>query len=70
MLIEVVTPEDFAAVIMGDLSFRRGRIAVMEIRAGSLVTNALVPLVELIGYATHAFEHSRASQLFDELCSL
>jgi translation elongation factor EF-G len=52
MLIEVVTPEDFAAVIMGDLSFRRGRIEGMEIRAGSLVINALVPLVELIGYAT------------------
>jgi elongation factor G len=53
MLIEVVTPEDFAAVIMGHLSFRRGRIESMEIRAGSLVINALVPLVELIGYATH-----------------
>jgi elongation factor G len=53
MLIEVVTPEDFAAVILGDLSFRRGRIEGMEARTGSLVISALVPLAELIGYATH-----------------
>ena len=53
MLIEVVTPEDLAVVIVGDLSFRRGRIGGMEARAGSLVISALVPLAELIGYATH-----------------
>jgi len=53
MLIEVVTPEDLAVVIVGDLSFRRGRIEGMETRAGSLVISAFVPLAELIGYATH-----------------
>jgi elongation factor G len=53
MLIEVVTPEDLAGVIVGDLSFRRGRIEGMEARAGSLVISAFVPLAELIGYATH-----------------
>jgi elongation factor G len=63
MSIEVVTPEDFAGVIMGELSFRRGRIEGMEIRAGSPVISALVPLIELIGYATHvrSSTHGRAS---------
>src|SRR5437879_8685165 len=35
MAVEVVTPEDYAGVIMGDLSSRRGRIEGMEHRAGS-----------------------------------
>src|SRR5205807_1531946 len=34
MSVEVVTPEDFAGTIMGDLSSRRGRIEGMEHRAG------------------------------------
>ncbi len=34
MAVEVVTPEDYAGVIMGDLSSRRGRIEGMEHRAG------------------------------------
>lgn len=59
MSIDVVTPEDFAGVIMADLSFRRGRIEGMEIRAGSLVISAIVPLVELIGYATYMRSSTR-----------
>ncbi len=53
MAVEVVTPEDFAGVIMGDLSSRRGRIEGMEHRAGSQVIKAIVPLAEMFGYATH-----------------
>jgi elongation factor G len=53
MSVEVVTPEDFAGVIMGDLSSRRGRIEGMEHRAGSQVIKAIVPLAEMFGYATH-----------------
>jgi len=53
MQVEVVTPEDFAGVIMGDLSSRRGRIEGMEHRAGSQVIKAIVPLAEMFGYATH-----------------
>jgi elongation factor G len=53
MAVEVVTPEDFAGTIMGDLSSRRGRIEGMEHRAGSQVIKAVVPLAEMFGYATH-----------------
>jgi len=53
MSVEVVTPEDFAGTIMGDLSSRRGRIEGMEHRAGSQVIKAIVPLAEMFGYATH-----------------
>ena len=53
MSVEVVVPEDFAGVIMGDLSSRRGRIEGMEHRAGSQVIKAIVPLAEMFGYATH-----------------
>jgi elongation factor G len=52
MSVEVVTPEDYAGVIMGDLSSRRGRIEGMEHRAGSQVIKAMVPLAEMFGYAT------------------
>ena len=53
MSVEVVTPEDYAGTIMGDLSSRRGRIEGMEHRAGSQVIKAIVPLAEMFGYATH-----------------
>ena len=52
MAVEVVTPEDYAGAIMGDLSSRRGRIEGMEHRAGSQVISAIVPLAEMFGYAT------------------
>src|SRR5205085_5045721 len=41
MAVEVVTPEDFAGTIMGDLSSRRGRIEGMEHRAGSQVIKSI-----------------------------
>ena len=53
MSVEVVTPEDYAGAIMGDLSSRRGRIEGMEHRAGSQVIKSIVPLAEMFGYATH-----------------
>jgi len=52
MAVEVVTPEEYAGAIMGDLSSRRGRIEGMEHRAGSQVISAIVPLAEMFGYAT------------------
>jgi translation elongation factor EF-G len=53
MAVEVVTPEDYAGTVLGDLSLRRGRIEGMEHRAGSQVIEAIVPLSETFGYATH-----------------
>ena len=59
MAVEVVTPEDYAGAIMGDLSSRRGRIEGMEHRAGSQVIKAIVPLAEMFGYATHMRSSAR-----------
>ncbi|HXM09686.1 MAG TPA: hypothetical protein VN946_07050 [Terriglobales bacterium] len=53
MSVGVVTPEWFAGAIVGDLSLRRGQIEGMEVRAGSLVIHAIVPLAEMFGYAMH-----------------
>ncbi len=53
MKIEVVAPEEFVGAIVGDLSFRRGRIEGMEHRADRQVIRATVPLATMIGYAQH-----------------
>ncbi len=53
MSVEVVVPEEFMGVIIGDLNSRRGRIEGIEHRAGSQVIKALVPLAEMFGYATN-----------------
>ncbi|HEY6351907.1 MAG TPA: elongation factor G [Candidatus Angelobacter sp.] len=51
--VEVVVPEEYMGVIIGDLNSRRGRIEGLEHRAGSQVIKAMVPLAEMFGYATH-----------------
>jgi elongation factor G len=52
MEVEVVTPEDFAGDVMGNLSGRRGRIEKMEPRGNAQVIRAAVPLAEMFGYTT------------------
>jgi elongation factor G len=52
MSVEIVVPEDFIGVIVGDLNSRRGYIEGMEHRSGSQVIKATVPLSEMFGYAT------------------
>ena len=52
MSVEVVVPEEYMGVIIGDLNSRRGRIEGMEHRAGSQVIKSNVPLSEMFGYAT------------------
>lgn len=59
MTVEVVTPEDFAGTVLGDLSSRRGQIKGMEHRAGSQVIQAVVPLAEMFGYATDIRSNTR-----------
>jgi elongation factor G len=63
MDVEVVTPEDYAGDVMGDLSRRRGRIQQMDERAGAKVIRAHVPLSEMFGYATQvrSMSQGRAS---------
>jgi elongation factor G len=52
MSIEVVTPEEFAGDVMGNLSGRRGRIEKLEPRGNAQVIRANVPLAEMFGYTT------------------
>lgn len=53
MRVEVVTPEDYAGDVMGDLSSKRGKIEGMEERGGAKAIKAFIPLAEMFGYATH-----------------
>lgn len=52
MKVEVVVPQEYMGDVVGDLNGRRGRINQIEPRGGSQIINALVPLVEMFGYAT------------------
>ena len=52
MRVEVVVPEEYMGDVISDLNGRRGRIEGMELRAGSQVITAVVPLAEMFGYAT------------------
>ena len=52
MGVEVVVPEDFVGSVTGDLNSRRGRITRSEVRAGSQVIGAQVPLATMFGYST------------------
>jgi elongation factor G len=63
MDVEVVTPEDYAGDVMGDLSRRRGKIQQMDERGGAKVIRAHVPLSEMFGYATQlrSMSQGRAS---------
>ena len=52
MSVEVVVPEEYMGAIINDLNSRRGRIEGMEHRAGSQAIKAIVPLAEIVGYAS------------------
>lgn len=52
MSVEVEAPEDFTGFVNGDLNRRRGMIQSTEVRAGSQIIRAHVPLREMFGYAT------------------
>ncbi len=52
MKVEVTTPEQFFGDVIGDVSSRRGQILHTEVRGGTQIVRALVPLAELFGYTT------------------
>src|SRR5450432_3707807 len=52
MHVEVYAPDQYSGDLMGHLSSRRGRISGSESRNGSVVVKALVPLSEMLAYAT------------------
>jgi elongation factor G len=53
MKVEVVVPEEFMGVVIGDLNSRRGKIIGTELRGNLQAIRAEVPLAEMFGYATH-----------------
>jgi elongation factor G len=63
MKVEVVTPGDFTASLIGDLNLRRAKIGNQEMRAGANVINAMVPLANMFGYADklRPLSHGRAT---------
>ncbi|OGL48998.1 MAG: translation elongation factor G [Candidatus Schekmanbacteria bacterium RIFCSPHIGHO2_02_FULL_38_11] len=52
MSVEVVVPEEYVGDIIGDINSRRGHIKGMEVRPGTQIIKATVPLAEMFGYAT------------------
>ncbi len=52
MKVEVETPDDYTGFVNGDLNRRRGLIQTTDMRAGSTIITAHVPLREMFGYAT------------------
>lgn len=52
MRVSVYAPDQFSGDLMGDLSSRRGRIEGSEARGHNVVVKAMVPLAEMLSYAT------------------
>jgi elongation factor G len=52
MHVEVYAPDQYSGDLMGDISSRRGRIEGSEVRGHGVVIKALVPLAEMLSYAT------------------
>jgi elongation factor G len=51
MKVEVVTPEEYLGSVIGDINSRRGQIAGTDTGGNAPIVNAMVPLVNLFGYA-------------------
>jgi elongation factor G len=64
MQLEVISPDEYLGGIVGDLNARRGKIEGMEMRGGSRVIKAVVPLAEMFGYATMLRTLSQGRGLF------
>ena len=52
MKVSVIAPDDYLGNVIGDLNSRRGQIQGQESRPGATQIDALVPLANMIGYAT------------------
>jgi len=61
--VEVVTPEDCARSVIGDLNSRRGQIQGQDMRGNANVINAMVPLMHMFGYenSLRSMSQGRAS---------
>ncbi len=52
MAVEIVTPDDYAGDIMGNINSRRGRIENMDDKHNAKTIQAKVPLANMFGYST------------------
>jgi elongation factor G len=52
MSVEINVPADFLGDVTGHLNSRRGRVTGLDQQGGVQVVQAVVPLVEMFGYAT------------------
>jgi len=52
MSLEVISPDEYLGDIVGDINARRGKIDGMEMRSGSRVIKAFIPLEEMFEYVT------------------
>ncbi len=52
MTMEVTVPEECMGDVMGDLNSRRGRISGMDSKGGNQVIKAMVPMAEVLKYAS------------------
>ena len=53
MHVEVFAPDQYSGDLMGDLSSRRGKIEGSETRGHNVIVKAMVPLSEMLSYATN-----------------
>ena len=52
MKVEVETPDDYLGDVMGNITRRRGVLSGTDLRNGTQVIHAEIPLGEMFGYAT------------------
>jgi elongation factor G len=64
MKVEVVTPEEYAGVVIADLKTRRGRILDQDKRGDANVVNAMVPLANMFGYVNNLRSMSQGRATF------
>jgi len=64
MWLEVNLPDEYSRPVVEDLMRKRARIEIDEMRGGARVIAAVVPLVELLGYAADLRARTRGRGAF------
>lgn len=64
MKVEVVTPADCAGTIISDLRLRRSQITEQDTRGDVVAVHAMVPLMNMFGYASPLRENSSGRATF------
>jgi elongation factor G len=64
MKVEVVTPADCAGAVLSDLRLRRGQITEQDTRSDAVTVHAMVPLMNMFGYASPLRQKSMGRATF------